>query len=389
MLIYELCEPFGVFAGHLVFLHDENHLKYMHLNAKIISLQQSICYFILVFITACTWTDESGSAVQYSDTKRVTVPVGVDTVADAQKRYYAMLADNGFVRLLDYDSSFVVNLKYATADNFTRANLYGFYDDVFLQEEIVRDLCRAQRLLKAIDSGMSLVVFDGARPRSVQYTMWEQVNASGKTKVRFLADPEKISMHNMGLAVDVGIVLQDGSLLDMGTEFDFIGELAYPCLQDYFLEKGLLGYNHVNNRDILSGVMTEAGFNANRYEWWHFSKYTKDYAIANYPVIEDFSSMTNPVRTEKEIRYDKEILFSVQISASKSRLSSNALCVSGAEHYQHDGMYKYFSGTFDDLEIAYRYRDSLRLQGCAGAFIIAFYNGERIPVKEALKKKQF
>jgi len=182
--------------------------------------------------------------------------------------------------------------------------------------------------------------------------------------------------------------LTDSTLLDMGTTFDFIGELAYPCLENYFLEQGLLGYNHLNNRSILAGVMTDAGFNANKYEWWHFSKYTKEYAISHYAVVEDFSAMTSPDR-EKTLATLEELTFNVQIAASYRKLDEKRFCVADVFVYRHDGMNKYYSGNFSDLEQAYRHRDSVRKQGCKGAFVIAFYKGVRIAVADALKMQQF
>jgi len=360
----------------------------MQLYSKIISIQQPIFFLVLLLFNACEWTEDPAVPKDVYDGSALESFDAFDSAGRETTRYYSMLEQNGFVDLTSVDSTIAIDLRYATPENFTGKNLYGIYSGAYLQREIADMLCHAQRLLKHIDTGMSLILFDATRPRSVQYEMWDNVNATGKTKLRFLSDPNKISMHNMGLAVDVGIVLTDSTLLDMGTTFDFIGELAYPCLENYFLEQGLLGYNHLNNRSILAGVMTDAGFNANKYEWWHFSKYTKEYAISHYAVVEDFSAMTSPDR-EKTLATLEELTFNVQIAASYRKLDEKRFCVADVFVYRHDGMNKYYSGNFSDLEQAYRHRDSVRKQGCKGAFVIAFYKGVRIAVADALKMQQF
>lgn len=354
----------------------------MELNSKFILFVVPLLSTLSLF-TACQWTDDINRNIEEAYTQKIPKK-------QRDGSYYKMLRKLGFVNIAEFDSTIIVDLRYASKNNFTNRDLYGDYDSCFMHHETAQKLSIAQSLLKNIDEQMSLVVFDGARPLSVQGKMWESIDVEDNTKRKFLANPQAVSMHNMGLAVDVSIILTGNTLLDMGTEFDHIGELAYPCLEDYFLEKEMLGYNQVNNRQLLREVMEEAGFNSNKYEWWHFSFYTRDFALSNYPVVSDFTSYSAPIQTimPSPVLTDGEVFFSVQIAASSRRLSRNDLCAENFKFYTHQGMFKYRVGDFSDLESAYFAKDSLLKSGCKSCFIIAFYQGQRINISDALKLKE-
>ena len=75
-------------------------------------------------------------------------------------------------------------------------------------------------------------ILDAARPRSVSRAMWEKMK--GTKFERYVANPEKGSMHNYGCAVDLSI-MKKNELLDMGTKYDYFGELAQPRYEMKFL----------------------------------------------------------------------------------------------------------------------------------------------------------
>jgi D-alanyl-D-alanine dipeptidase len=80
----------------------------------------------------------------------------------------------------------------------------------------------------------------------------------------YVTPPEKGSMHNRGMAVDLTLTDIDGNELDMGTEYDYFGIEAHTDhlnLPEKVLE----------NRNLLKTMMEEIGFRAIRTEWWHFS----------------------------------------------------------------------------------------------------------------------
>lgn len=181
------------------------------------------------------------------------------------------------------DSTFRVELKYATADNFMGMVLYDSISHAFLQPEAARKLVAAQEKLKAKDPDFSLLVYDAARPNSVQHKMWKLV--ANTPKEIYVAPPGSGSLHNFGCAVDLTIV-KNGVPLDMGTPYDFFGKKAQPRYNAYFLERGELTPQQVANRNLLRDVMTAAGFIPIDTEWWHFNAFSLPYAKEHYTIIQ-------------------------------------------------------------------------------------------------------
>jgi D-alanyl-D-alanine dipeptidase len=173
------------------------------------------------------------------------------------------------VNIHDMDSTILVNLKYATTDNFTGKILYEDIDGAYLQPDVARMLTEAHRRLKTLNPGLRLLVYDAFRPLSVQRTMWEHVK---DTKFRrYVADPDRLSLHNFGAAVDLTIADSLGMPLDMGTPFDHFGRAAGIDREQELVEQGLLTVQQVQNRRLLRQVMRHAGFRSISGEWWHFN----------------------------------------------------------------------------------------------------------------------
>jgi hypothetical protein len=83
-----------------------------------------------------------------------------------------------------------------------------------------------------------------------------------------------------------------------------------------------------------------------------------------------------------------EIIFKVQVLSSGTRLATNSQRFKGLKNvweYKDGGLYKYTVGNKKDLKSASASQSELRRKGFNGAFVVTFKNGERIPVKEALK----
>ena len=78
--------------------------------------------------------------------------------------------DEMFVRIRDYIPDIVVELKYATADNFTGQIIYDF-EDAFLRYGTVKKLRAVQDALR--EQGLSLKIWDAFRPVSAQFRLWE------------------------------------------------------------------------------------------------------------------------------------------------------------------------------------------------------------------------
>ncbi len=163
--------------------------------------------------------------------------------------------------------SITVEIKYATADNFTKEVLYP-EARCFIRKEVAEKLARVQKDLQI--QNLSLKFFDAYRPLSVQKKMWAIYPVEG-----YVANPAKGSNHNRGAAVDVTLVDADGN------------ELAMPSAYDEFTERAHRNYAggtdiERKNRQILQDAMEKEGFVGLKSEWWHFD----DKDAKSYPVLD-------------------------------------------------------------------------------------------------------
>lgn len=175
----------------------------------------------------------------------------------------------GLIDVAELDSTIRVKLLYSTSDNFTSEDMYGTLEKAYLQPEFARMVVRAQELLKEQHPQWSLVIFDAARPMSVQQRMFKLV--AGTPLNIYVANPSKGGgRHNYGAAIDISIIDSNGELLDMGSTFDHFGNESHTDGS----EKGLISDEAVKNRLLLFGIMERSGLKAHPKEWWHFQKYT-------------------------------------------------------------------------------------------------------------------
>ena len=87
-------------------------------------------------------------------------------------------------------------------------------------------------------------------------------------------------------------------------------------------------------------------------------------------------------------KINKEIIFKVQILSSDIPLSTNSPKFKGIKNiweYKDGVLYKYTVGNNKDLKSASELQSELRKKGFVDAFVVAFQNGKRIPVRKALK----
>ena len=178
----------------------------------------------------------------------------------------------------------VIDLRYAGTNNFVGQNLYGPFNRLFLHKRAADKLKAAVALLKHEHHGYKFVIYDGLRPRSVQYLLWKSV--AGTPQEKYVADPKKGSIHNYGLAVDLSIVDEKGHELDMGTGFDSFTPLAEPQLEAEKLKSGELSQAQLENRLILRRSMEAAGFTVLPEEWWHFDALPADLVRKQFTIVE-------------------------------------------------------------------------------------------------------
>lgn len=113
-----------------------------------------------------TQDPDTETTIPYADTIAAPVPP-----APAKSRTARYLDSLGFVSIAEADSSIAIDLMYTRADNFTGTLLYEDLKEAYLHPDAMKSLKRAQRLLKEQYPGYSLIVYDAARPLSVQQKM--------------------------------------------------------------------------------------------------------------------------------------------------------------------------------------------------------------------------
>ncbi len=194
----------------------------------------------------------------------------------------AKMKEYGLVDVTTMCSTFIVDIRYASTNNFVGKDMYGGFTKTYLIKDAAESLVKAQEKLKSIDPNYSLIIYDAARPQSVQQIMWNVVKDTPEQQ--YVARPGKGGTHNFGVAVDVGLAYK-GKPVDMGTEFDCFTSDAHITSEQWLVKKGRISEEALKNRKLLRKVMTESGYKTYRHEWWHFERYRIKYARAHFKLL--------------------------------------------------------------------------------------------------------
>jgi|WetSurMetagenome_2_1015567.scaffolds.fasta_scaffold26109_3 zinc D-Ala-D-Ala dipeptidase len=166
-----------------------------------------------------------------------------------------LFAQNDLVNVWKLDTTIILDIRYATTNNFTGKQVYD-EAKFFLRTEPAKKILEVQKELKSL--GLNIKIFDGYRPLSVQKKFWEIMPDE-----RYVADPKKGSRHNRGAAVDLTLIDKNGN------------EIPMPTSYDDFTEKASRNYMNLSsqiiiNRKFLEDLMAKYGFIGLPTEWWHF-----------------------------------------------------------------------------------------------------------------------
>jgi len=148
-----------------------------------------------------------------------------------------------------------IDLRYATDDNITGKPVYA-RARCFLNQEAAGLLRRAIQLAEPL--GYRFRIFDAFRPSEAQWALWNH-----NPDPNFLADPRRGSPHSRGAAIDLTLIDGAGRDLDMGTGFDAFTPLSHHGNLE-------ISPQAQRNRALLLGIMTAAGWDFYRNEWWHY-----------------------------------------------------------------------------------------------------------------------
>jgi len=207
---------------------------------------------------------------------------GVPPVSDAAR-------EAGFVDALSVVPDALIDLRYATTNNFTGTQLYPSDARCLVHQSMSQGLAAAAAALRP--QGHVLVFWDCYRPHDVQVRMFTVV-----PNPAWVARPGPYAhSHESGRSVDVTFTsvqqqcpperLVSGQagglcLADMGTDFDdFTSRATAYATQDVSADAQA-------NRAQLRTVMNYGGLTVYSGEWWHFDGpgAAVDRPILNVPV---------------------------------------------------------------------------------------------------------
>lgn len=198
------------------------------------------------------------------------------------------MQEYGLVDIQSLDDEILIDLKYSSTDNFVGVDMYGELNEAYLEAEFASKVAQAQRILKQRHPQYTLLIYDAARPISVQRAM--RCIVEGTPFEGFVADGTRGGRHNYGVAVDLTIATIDGTPLDMGAGFDDFTDAAsvkgtpdnsdpttrtvevYRKYINSLYDQGLISRVAAQNRILLIEVMHEVGLYPYRREWWHFEE---------------------------------------------------------------------------------------------------------------------
>ena len=181
------------------------------------------------------------------------------------------------VRIGRPDFDVDIQLAYATPNNFTGKPVYRPDAQCWLDDDAASALSRAIDLARPL--GLRFRIYDAFRPSEVQWALWNHT-----PDPEFLADPRKGSPHSRGAAVDLTLIDGNGDILEMGTAFDAFTPASHHADLSIPVEAQ-------RNRLLLLGLMTSAGWDFYRNEWWHYQLFD---ARAKYPLLSD-SILSQPM----------------------------------------------------------------------------------------------
>ncbi|MBM4176680.1 MAG: M15 family metallopeptidase [Ignavibacteria bacterium] len=182
---------------------------------------------------------------------------------------FSQVGDDELVELKELIPDIVLDLRYNSTNNFVHQKLYST-DVCLISRAVAQRLGLVQDSLRKLNLGLK--IFDGYRPRTIQWLMWEIF-----PNPIYVADPANGSKHNRGSAVDLTIInLSTGQELNMGTDFDYFGPEAGHDYTGFTPEI-------LNNRIFLKSMMQNVGgLTSYTAEWWHY-----EYVSANvYPLLD-------------------------------------------------------------------------------------------------------
>lgn len=234
----------------------------------------------MAFLLSCNEEKPKKEVVQEEVPEEIVIEATITMTDSVIARYNEI----GLRKLSD--ERIIVDLRYATENNFMKRLLYDTLDVLYLQTEVLERISRCQDYLDSIRPGFRLKIFDGVRPLNVQREMWDALDSVPMgMRGKFVSNPIFGSGHNYGTSVDLTICDSTGAELDMGAGYDDFRDIAFPSKEAHFLKTGRLSIAQYENRKLLRQVMRYQKFYNIPSEWWHFNAHSRLTAESKYEIL--------------------------------------------------------------------------------------------------------
>lgn len=208
----------------------------------------------------------------------------------------------GFVDVQTVIPDIVIDLRYTGKNNFIGRPIQGYNANrAILTKKAATALAAVQDDLRLFSLG--LLIYDAYRPTQAveDFVTWSKKPNDTVNKKEYYPDLSKKALfenkyitskssHSRGSTVDITIIplphfhrKHTGNTtehsLDMGSPFDFFGELSHPDFDGITPQQKA-------NRLLLRVLMIKHGFIPYKTEWWHFTLSDEPYpqTYFNFPI---------------------------------------------------------------------------------------------------------
>lgn len=162
-------------------------------------------------------------------------------------------------------------------------NIFGeiYHPDarLWIYESLGRVVLRASKNIYDTHR-LYMVIYDSLRTTDAQAAMMRtpivQAHPQWLEEPNRLLSPPGAGAHPRGMAVDLGLMREDGSLVDMGTVFDHLAEISDAAHNPAHRDYAHLQDSHRQNREILNAAMLKGAeeegivLHLLESEWWDF-----------------------------------------------------------------------------------------------------------------------
>lgn len=189
----------------------------------------------------------------------------------------------GFVYIDELIPDAILEVRYFSSDNFLDCKVDGY-----LAPKIILTIEAAEALTKVAnelrEQNLILKLFDGYRPQEAvnHFIRWAEDVEDQKMKDKYYPDVDKKDVfklgyiakrsgHSRGSTIDLTLIdIATGEELDMGSGFDFFGEISHHGTD-------IISEEQFQNRETLRNAMVRHGFEPYSKEWWHYTLLDEPY----------------------------------------------------------------------------------------------------------------